>query len=124
MHHLIKICIVLVLITANVNAEENISLSNEDHRLINMTTLNFNICVQQWAAEQLNNYTDVKEIAGLAVNHCDPELKQIRDELAPKMNQVAFSGLERHIKSRAIKKLLLQLMYHKSAQDSSNETTE
>ncbi|NKB38296.1 MAG: hypothetical protein GKR93_14220 [Gammaproteobacteria bacterium] len=99
-------------------------MSNEDHRLINMTTLNFNVCVQQNAAEQLNNYADVKEIAGHSVSHCDPELKQLRDQLATKMNPVAFSGLERHIKNRAIKKLLLQLMYHKSAQASDNETTE
>ena len=124
MHHLIKICTALICFSSSVHADDNGSLNNEDHRLINITTLNFNVCVQQAAAEELNKYTDVKEIAGRAVNHCDSELKQLRDELSVKMNPVAFSGLERHIKNRAIKKLLLQLMYHKSAQQSSEELSE
>ena len=124
MHHQGHIVLYLALIATPAFAQENTSLSNEDHRLINTTTLNFNVCVQQNAAEQLNNFADVKEIAGHAINHCDDKLAEIREQLGSKMNANAYSGLERHIKNRAIKKLLLQLMYHKSAQAADNTDSE
>ena len=116
MHHPVNIILCLALFAGPIFAQENTPLSNEDHRLINTTSLNFNVCVQQNAAEQLNNFVDVKEIAAHAVNHCDDKLTEIREQLGAKMNPNSYSGLERHIKNRAIKKLLLQLMYHKSAQ--------
>ncbi len=101
----------------SVSAQEPFDLTNEDHRLINTTTLHFNICVQQNAAEQLDNHADVRVIAGHAINHCEPQLNDLREKLGSKMDPDSFTGLERHIKNRAIRKLLPRLMYEKSARE-------
>ncbi len=96
-------------------AQESFELTTEDHRLINLTTLAFNLCVQQNARQQLDNFADVRVIAGHAINYCDEKLDELREKLGGKMNPASFSGLERHLKNRAIRKLLPQLMYQKSA---------
>ena len=112
--HTIATIILLILFQA-VSAEEAYQLTNEDHRLVNVTSLNFHVCVQQDAQKQLVDQVDVRNIAASAVTNCDTELEDLRSQLAAKMPARSYTGLERSIKNRAIKKLLMQLMYQKSA---------
>ncbi len=107
----------LLLLSQQISAEEEqaYQLTNEDHRLVNMTSLNFHVCVQQDAQKQLAEQVDVRNIAAAAVSNCDARLEDLRAELAEKMPTRSYTGLERSIKNRAIKKLLMQLMYEKSA---------
>lgn len=109
-----RLLLFVCVLNTGAFAQESFELTNEDHRLINMTTLTFNLCVQQNARQQLDNFADVRVIAGHAINYCDEKLDELREKLGGKMNPASFSGLERHLKNRAIRKLLPQLMYHKS----------
>ena len=107
----------LLILSQVVSAqeEEAYQLNNEDHRLVNMTSLNFHVCVQQDAQKQLAEQADVRNIAAQAVSNCDDKLQELRSSLSEKMPARSYAGLERSIKNRAIKKLLMQLMYQKSA---------
>ena len=113
----------ILLILAQLTSaqeEEAYTLQNEDHRLVNMTSLNFHVCVQQDAQKHLAEQADVRNIAASAVANCDDKLEGLRKELAVKMPARSYTGLERSIKNRAIKKLLMQLMYQKSASAEEN----
>ena len=65
------------VLNTGVYAQESFELTNEDHRLISMTTLAFNLCVQQNARQQLDNFADVRVIAGHAINYCDEKLDEL-----------------------------------------------
>ena len=103
--------------TASAQQEESYSLKNEDYRLVNATSMNFQVCAQQDAQKQLAEQADVRNIAAVAISNCDGELNELRTELGAKMPERSYQGLERSIKNRTIKKLLLQLMYQKSANE-------
>ena len=107
--------LVLLILFQTVSAEEAYQLQGEDHRLVNVTSLNFHVCVQQDAQKQVADQVDVRNIAAAAVSNCDDKLEDLRNQLAAKMPARSYTGLERSIKNRAIKKLLMQLMYQKSA---------
>lgn len=117
-----SILLVLTLLyLQNLNAEESYQLKNEDHRLINMTSLDFHVCIQQDAQKQLAGQADVRNISATAVLNCDDKLEPMRQQLGSQMNPMAYTGLERSIKNRAIKKLLMQLMYQRSAESDETE---
>ena len=98
-----------------VIADESFELSNEDYRHINKTALDYNQCLQQNAIQQLDNYADIREVAAHAVNLCEQQLNELKNKLGNKANSGHYSGLERHIKNRAIKSLLPLLMFEKSS---------
>jgi hypothetical protein len=98
-----------------VIANESFELSNEDYQHINKTALDYNLCLQQNAIKQLDDYADIREVTAHAVNLCDQTLKELKNKLGNKANSDQYSGLERHIKNRAIKSLLPLLMFEKSS---------
>ena len=102
-------------ITAGINAQESTGISSEDRQLIHKTTQDYNICVQQNALQQLDNYTDIRVVAAHAVEHCEHQLKAFKENFAAKTNADFYSGLGRSIKNRAIRNLLPLLMYEKSS---------
>lgn len=108
--------VTLMLFLVQLNAEEPYVLRDEDHRLINIASLEFHVCLQQDAQQQLGSQEDIRNIAGKAVSNCDEKLAELREQLGAKMAPAAYTGLERHIRNRAIKKLLVQLMYQRSSQ--------
>ena len=114
-----KYASLLLFITTGLNtaviAQESTGLTNEDRQQIFETTRNYNICVQQNALKQLDNNTDIREVAAHAVNLCEHQLSEFREKLGSKANSDLYSGLERQIKNRTIKKLLPLLMYEKSS---------
>jgi len=113
----------LMFLNVNVVAQEPGKVTDEDRRLINETTRDYNICVQQNAVQQLDNFADIRKVAALAVNLCEHQLNELKVKLGSKANSDLYSGLGRHIKNRAIKTLLPLLMIAKSsrqARDSEN----
>jgi hypothetical protein len=111
----IILLIFLAGVNAGINAQESTGISNEDRQLINKTTQDYNICVQQNALQQLDNYTDIREVAAHAVELCEHQLNTFKEYFAAKTNADFYSGLERNIKNRTIRKLLPLLMYEKSS---------
>ncbi len=111
-----------ICMNANINARESNEVTDEDRQLINETTRDYNICVQQNAVRQLDNFADIRKAAALAINLCEHQLIELKEKLGSKANSDLYSGLERHIKNRAIKTLLPLLMIEKSSrQDSVSE---
>ena len=100
---------------ADINAQESTGISSDDRELINITTQDYNICIQQNALQQLDSYTDIRVVAAHAVEHCEHLLKTFKDNFAARTNPEIYSGLERSIKNRAIRNLLPLLMYEKSS---------
>jgi hypothetical protein len=111
----IILLIFLAGVNAGINAQESTGISSEGRQLINKTTQDYNICVQQNALQQLDNYSDIRVVAAHAVEHCEHQLNAFKENFAAKRNPEFYSGLERSIKNRAIRNLLPLLMYEKSS---------
>lgn len=107
--------IFFVGINAGINAQESSGPGIEDRQLIYKTTEDYNICIQQNALQQMDNYDDIREVAAHAVDLCEYQLDKFKANFAGKPNAEFYSGLERTIKNRSIRKLLPLLMYEKSS---------
>ena len=90
------------------------SLSEDDFRHLNQTTVSFNNCVSENAPIYLEKYDDVREAAGYTIEHCEIHFTKLRAQLGDKSTTPYYNGIERHMKNRAIRKLLPMMMYHKS----------
>jgi hypothetical protein len=113
MNRYLSLLIFIVSINA-ISAQESTGLSDEDRLLINKTTNDYNICIQQGALRQLDNFADIRQLAAHAVESCEAHFDQFKEKLGDKISTDFYSGLERSIKNRSIRQLLPLLMYEKS----------
>ena len=104
-----------ICMNTSVFAQQSFEVTDEDRQHINETTQNYNQCVQQNALQQIDNYADIRQVAGHAVKLCEHQLSEFREKLGARANSDFYSGFERHIKNNAIRNLLPMLMYEKSA---------
>ncbi|MFT5131990.1 MAG: hypothetical protein ACI9SC_000453 [Gammaproteobacteria bacterium] len=115
MNQHITFLLIILFLNVELVAEESFQLTSEDYQLINTATHDYDNCVQQNAAQQLDNYADVRQIAAHAVNLCEHHLTELEEKIIARAGSDFLSGMTRHIKNRSIKKLLPILMYEKSA---------
>jgi len=120
MNRYATILFISICMNASINAQQRDEVSDEDRQLINETTRDYNICVQQNAVQQLDNFSDIRKAAALAVNLCEHQLNEFREKLGSKANSDLYSGLGRHIKNRAIRTLLPLLMIARSSRQASD----
>jgi len=105
----------LISLHTGAMAQASFDLTTEDRQLISYATQDYNLCIQQNAIQQLDNYADIRQVAAQAVDLCEHQLKELQNKLGDKAESEYYSGLEHHIKSRAIRKLLPLLMIEKSS---------
>ncbi len=111
----------IIALNTDVIAQESFELTTEDRQIIHYATQDYNICVQQNAVQQLDNFADIRRVAAEAVQLCEHQLKELKVKLAGTVNAEYYSGLERHIKNRAIRKLLPLLMFEKSSRQAASD---
>jgi hypothetical protein len=107
-------------INTHIFAQEPGSPDDSDIQLINKTTLDYNVCVQQNALRIFDDYEDIRQVAAHAVESCEDQFEALKEksEITGKTN--FYSGMQRTIKNRAIRKLLPLLMFEKSSRQQTN----
>ncbi len=113
--------ILFFIITINItaHAQEFTDLTQDELQLISKTSRDYNICVQQNAQSQLDKFADIRKVAAHAVNFCEEQLRELKEKLGSKADSNFYSGFERQLKNRTIKKLLPLLMFEKSSRQNS-----
>ncbi len=117
-------CVAALLMPAAATAEDDAlrtSLSEEDHRLINVSNMEYNRCLQEQAMSHADNYKDVRAVAGRAVEECTGILDGLETHLdEQRIDPGYYGGILRSIKSRAIRQVLPGIMMYKAQGDATN----
>ena len=107
-------------INTHLFAQEPGKPDDSDIQLINKTTQDYNICVQQNALRIFDDYGDIRQVAAHAVESCEDQFEAFKEKSETTGKTNFYSGMQRTIKNRAIRKLLPLLMAEKSSRQQAN----
>jgi hypothetical protein len=107
-------------INSHVFAQEANKVDDSDLQLINTTTQDYNLCVQQNALRIFDDYDDIRHVAAHAVESCEDKFEVFKEKSESTGKTHFYSGMQRTIKNRAIRKLLPLLMSEKSSRQQAN----
>jgi hypothetical protein len=107
----------LCLLPAATAAAEPLrsSLSADDRVLLNAGSMDYNGCLQERAITHIDELDDVRLIAGRAVEDCSDIMEGLRQKLDERhIDPDYYAGILRHIKTRAIRKIMPNIMMYKA----------
>jgi len=91
------------------------SLNQDDMVLISNFNLEYNLCLRDKAAAQLDQDKDISTALQAAVSACGNVIAElVREFNDQRLDPVYYQGVIRHLKSNAIRHQLLSLMSHEA----------
>lgn len=111
---LLRAAVLALLCTATAAASGEAlrrSLGQDDLVLISNFNLEYNLCLRDKAAAQLDRGTDISTALQDAVSACDSVIAElVREFNEHRLDPLFYQGVIRHLKSDAVRRQLLSLM--------------